>query len=283
MLGFSCSLQPHCKTLEEGFSSSIKLIFLSLSLVQLCMETLYQSIPTTQPPITRNSCSIPFQRKARNADSCQHFPTHFYVAVFLPLQLCRCSCTVCCAAVLYGCRTEGTSRADEPWGQHIWGRAAPWLAGNRDRATAKGSVHTAKMSCVKVAMRSYPGNNCLTPCCNKEEFSYFQLPSNDEAQLTSWPSKFCLQSLWRVRHIQRVICSFLRYRSKADLFSADACLYLFKAEARDYLRLGPRFYHAENCLTCLVIPASRWPLHRHVLLVNKPTDLQPHPREIMDC
>lgn len=51
---------------------------------------------------------------------------------------------------------------------------------------AKGSAHIAKMNCIKVAMRSYPGNNCLTLCCNKEEFSYFCLPSNDEAQLTSW-------------------------------------------------------------------------------------------------
>lgn len=131
------------------------------------METLYQLIPITQPPITKNSCSIPFQSKARNADSCQHFPKHFYVAVFLPLQLCRCSCTVCCAAVLYGWRMEGASRAGEHWGQHIWGRAAPWLPGNRDRVMAKVSIHTAKMNCMKVAMRNYPGNNCLSAAIKK--------------------------------------------------------------------------------------------------------------------
>ena len=162
---------------------------------------------------------------------------------------------------------------------------------------ATWSVHLVKIKCMKVALRSYPGNNPLGLCCNKEQFSYFQLSGNDEVQLTSQSSKFVLQSLGRVRHIQRMIHPILRYRSKPDLPSAVACLSPFPAEAQDCLRLHPSFYQTKklgdinppsvtdantkladlSCHSWLT-----WPLHRHLLQVNKHTDLEPPPREIKD-
>lgn len=92
------------------------------------------------------------------------------------------------STTLLNCSAMGKQfRTSDLQGQHIQGKFAPQLTGNRNAAIAMFAQQ--KMKCMKMVIRSCLGNSTLGLCCNKEQLSYFQLFGNGDVQFTSYSTK----------------------------------------------------------------------------------------------